>query len=139
VPLVAEGTDGVPTGDPFETQFTKGQRNIFRQAYQKRADASLGKVLSIHEKYTLKYTLDVFNVTNTTSFDVPGDNVTQNAAYNNAPSVASGYTEIAPTPTECQSGTAPSGSFYSCPTGLGITKHTIGSPRQVQMSLHFNF
>lgn len=139
VPLVAEGTDGVPIGDPFETQFTKGQRNIFRQAYQKRADASLGKVVSIHERYTLKYTLDVYNLTNTTSFDVPGDNVTQNAAYNNAPTVASTYAAIAPTPSQCQQGTAPGGTFYSCPTGLGITKHTIGSPRQVQMSLHFNF
>ncbi|KAA6463015.1 hypothetical protein DYQ86_06695 [Acidobacteria bacterium AB60] len=139
VPLVAEGTSGVPIGDPFETQFTKGQRNIFRQAYQKRADASLGKVVSFHEKYSLKYTLDVYNVTNTTSFDVPGDNVTQNAAYNNAPTVASTYTAVAPTPSQCQNNSAPEGTFYSCPTGLGVTKHTIGSPRQVQMSLHFNF
>ena len=139
VPLVAVGTNGVPNGDPFETQFTTGQRNIFRQAYQKRADASLSKLVSIHEKYTFKYTLDVYNVTNTSSFDVPGDNVTQNAAYNNAPSVASSYSEIAPTSSQCQQGTEPSGTFYSCPTGLGITKHTIGSPRQVQMSLHFNF
>lgn len=139
VPLVAVGTDGVPNGDPFETQFTSGQRNIFRQAYQKRADASLAKSISIHEKYKLKYTLDVYNVTNTTSFDVPSDNLTQNAAYNNAPTVASTYSEIAPTPTECQQGTAPPGTFYSCQSILGVTKHTIGSPRQVQMSLHFNF
>ncbi len=139
VPLIAEGTNGVPMGDPFETQFTKGQRNIFRQAYQKRADASLAKVMNIHERYSLRYTLDIYNVTNTTSFDVPGDDVTQNAAFNNAPTAASSYTEIAPTPSECQQGTAPSSTFYSCPTGLGVTKHTIGSPRQVQMSLHLTF
>ncbi len=30
-------------------------------------------------------------------------------------------------------------SFYNCPSGLGIVTHTIGSPRQVQMSLHFDF
>jgi hypothetical protein len=32
-----------------------------------------------------------------------------------------------------------SGSFYSCPSGLGIVSHTIGSPRQIQMSLQFLF
>ena len=31
------------------------------------------------------------------------------------------------------------GSFYSCPSGLGIVTHTIGSPRQIQMSLHLDF
>jgi hypothetical protein len=29
--------------------------------------------------------------------------------------------------------------LYSCPAGLGITLHTIGSPRQVQMSLRLDF
>jgi hypothetical protein len=29
--------------------------------------------------------------------------------------------------------------FYNCPAGLGITKHTIGAPRQIQMSLHLDF
>lgn len=139
LPLVAQGTNGVPNGDPFETQFTSGQRNIFRQAFQKRADASLAKSMSLREKYTLKYTIDVYNVSNTTSFDIPSDNVTQNAAYNNAPTLASTYTEIAPSPSECENGTAPSGTFYTCPTGLGIVKHTIGSPRQIQMSLHLVF
>jgi hypothetical protein len=32
-----------------------------------------------------------------------------------------------------------SDSFYSCPSGLGIVTHTIGSPRQIQMSLSFMF
>jgi hypothetical protein len=32
-----------------------------------------------------------------------------------------------------------SGSFYSCPVSLGIITHTIGSPRQVQMSLSLTF
>src|ERR1700722_7383053 len=35
IPLVAPGTSGVPNGDVFETAFTSGQRNIFRQAFQK--------------------------------------------------------------------------------------------------------
>jgi hypothetical protein len=29
--------------------------------------------------------------------------------------------------------------FYNCPAGLGYTVHTIGSPRQVQMSLRLEF
>ncbi len=119
VPLVSVGTLGVPAGDTYETSFTSGQRNIFRQAFQKRADASLVKNLQFKEKYSMRYTFDVYNLTNTSSFDIPGDDVTQNAAYNNAPVLGQ--------------------TLYSAPTGLGIVKHTIGSPRQVQMSLHLNF
>ena len=39
LPLIAAGGMGgaIPKTDPFETDFTKGQRNIFRQAFQKRA------------------------------------------------------------------------------------------------------
>ncbi len=85
LPLLSPGTDGVPNGDDFETTFTDGQRNIFRQPYQKRADMSLAKTLQIKEHYNLKYTFDVYNVTNTSSFDIPTNNVTQNLAYNNAP------------------------------------------------------
>ncbi|MGC1158210.1 MAG: hypothetical protein WA891_10520, partial [Acidobacteriaceae bacterium] len=139
LPLVSPGTDGVPAGDNFETTFTSGQRNIFRQPYQKRADASLVKSVQLSDKYALRYTFDVYNITNTTSFDIPTDNVTQNAGYNNAPDTADSYSEVAPTPQQCQGNSAPAGTFYSCPTGLGVVKHTIGSPRQIQMSLHFNF
>jgi len=78
-------------------------------------------------------------VFNTTSFDIPTNNVTQNAGYNNAPSLASSYSEVAPTPAQCQANNPPANTFYSCPTGLGVVKHTIGSPRQIQMSLRFNF
>ena len=56
-----------PVNDPFETGFTTGQRNIFRQAFQKRADASLVKVVNLKERYSLKFTFDVYNLTNTTS------------------------------------------------------------------------
>jgi len=139
IPLLSPGTDGVPNGDNFETTFTNGQRNIFRQSLQKRTDASLVKTLQIKERYVLKYTFDVFNVTNTTSFDIPTDEVTQNAGYNNAPTLASTYSQVAPTPAQCQSNNAPANTFYSCPTGLGVVKHTIGSPRQIQMSLRLNF
>ena len=115
---------------------TRGQRNIFRQAPQRRADISLVKLTPFHEQYKLRYTLDVFNLTNTTSFDVTGDQVSQNMDYNGYP-----IEGTVPAPTNnCV--TDPSGvntGFYNCPAGLGITTHTIGSPRQVQMSLRLDF
>jgi hypothetical protein len=119
LPLVAPGTDGVPQGDTYETNFITGERNIFRQSWQRRADASLVKSFTVHDRYSLRYTLDVYNVTNTASFDIPQNNVNQNVAFNNVPV-----------------GGLP---LYNPPAGLGIVKHTIGSPRQVQMSLHFDF
>jgi hypothetical protein len=128
LPLLPAGGLGgaIPPDDPYETTFTNGQRNIFRQAFQKRADASLVKITNFDkEKYSLKYTFDVYNLTNTTSFDVPGNEVSQNASYNNFP---------APD----QPATGP-GGLYSAPGGLGLVQHTIGSPRQIQMSLHFDF
>ena len=85
--LPAGGLNGaIPTSDPYETGFTTGQRNIFRQAFQKRADASLVKETKLTERYSLKYTFDVYNLTNTTSFDIPGNEVSQNAFYNAFPS-----------------------------------------------------
>jgi hypothetical protein len=126
---------GVPNNDPYETDFTHGQRNIFRQAFQKRADASLVKMTKFTERYSLKYTFDVYNLTNTTSFDVTGDNVSQDQYYDQYPAVGT-----TPLPTGCNAqGNQTNTSFFNCPTGLGITKHTIGSPRQVQMSLQFLF
>jgi len=136
--LAAGGLGGaIPPDDPYETGYTTGQRNIFRQAFQKRADASLVKVTTFDkERFTLKYTFDVYNLTNTTSFDIPGNQVSQNAGYDAFP-----YAGTPVQPGTCNAagvGTV-SGSFYSCPSGLGIVGHTIGSPRQIQMSLHLDF
>jgi hypothetical protein len=136
IPLIAPGQMGVPQGDLYETNFSSGQRNIFRQSWQKRADASLVKILPIASRYTLQYTFDVYNVTNTSSFDIPMDNVNQNQAFNNVPT----YGTPALPSNNCQ--TNPYGTntgFFNCPSGLGIVKHTIGSPRQIQMSLHLQF
>jgi hypothetical protein len=137
LPLLPAGGLGgaIPASDNFETGFTTGQRNIFRQAFQKRADASLVKVTPLGERYSLKYTLDVYNLTNTTSFDVPGNEVAQNQFYNPYP--VAGTT---PLPTDCKAdGSQSNTSFYNCPSGLGIVTHTIGSPRQIQMSASFTF
>jgi hypothetical protein len=134
LPLLNPGDLGgaIPASDPYETTFVShGQRNIFRQAPQKRADISLVKLTPIGERAKLRYTLDVFNLTNTTSFDITGDNVSQNANYNNYP-----LQGTPAKPTACDNTNQ---GLYSCPAGLGITLHTIGSPRQIQMSLRLDF
>jgi hypothetical protein len=133
LPLLQPGdlNGGIPPGDTFETNFTGGERNDFRQAWQKRADISIVKDLKITERFTLKYTLDIFNLTNTASFDVPIDNVSQNQGYNDTP--IEGTT---PLPTSCSNTNT---GFYNCPAGLGGVNKTIGGPRQIQMSLHLAF
>jgi len=138
IPLLNPGdlNGAIPANDPYETTFiSHGERNIFRQAPQKRADASLVKQTTINERFKLRYSLDVFNLTNTTSFDVTGDQVSQNMNYNGYPTEGT-----TPAPTGCDaSGHQTNSSFYNCPAGLGITLHTIGSPRQIQMSLRLDF
>ena len=137
VPILQPGQMGVPQGDYFETNFISGERNIFRQSWQKRADASLVKDIPIHETLALRYTFDVYNVTNTSSFDIPQNNVNQNYAFNNVPIYVGSTSEALP--SGCSTTTPAPGGLYNCPVGLGIVKHTIGSPRQIQMSLHLSF
>jgi hypothetical protein len=137
LPLLAPGAlnGAIPSNDPYETNFIDhGQRNIFRQSWQKRADLSLVKMTQITERSALKFTFDVFNLTNTASFDIPIDNVDQNINFNGFPVVGTPATT-----TPCNQNF--SGSIYVCPslTGLGITNKTIGSARQIQMSLSLTF
>jgi len=137
VPLLSPGDLGgaIPPGDTFETNFIPGggQRNIFRQPWQDRADISLVKITPITERFSLKYSFDVFNLTNHPSFDIPIDNVTQNLAFSETPVVGQQVL-----PTGCGS-SSPTNGFYFCPGGLGQTVHTIGSARQIQMSLSLSF
>ena len=123
LPLISPGglNGAVPANDPFETDFTSGQRNIFRQAAQKRSDLSIIKDMNVTERMSLRYTFDIFNLTNTASFDVPKDNVSQNEAYNGFPSLDQ------------------AGNFFNAPSGLGYVTSAIGSPRQIQMSLRLIF
>jgi hypothetical protein len=137
--LTPSASNGVPAGDNFETDFTSGQRNIFRQTWQKVANISIIKVTALTERVSLKYSLDVFNLTNTPSFDIPIDNVTQNLNFGQFPQVG---TTPFPTPSQCANngGSLFVGSdFYNCPGGLGQVTKTIGSARQVQMSLGVSF
>ncbi len=132
----------IPPGDTFETNFLAGggQRNIFRQSWQKRGDISVVKATQITERFTLKYSLDIFNLTNHPSFDIPIDNIDQNLAFSPFPVAQAPYgTGTTPTlATGCGTSNAANG-FYYCPTGLGQTVKTIGSSRQIQMSLSLLF
>jgi hypothetical protein len=86
---VSPGTDGIPTqvsgypADIYETDFAPtGQRNLFRQSSQKRLDLSIRKNIHATNKYNLQYEFNIFNVTNTTSLDVPQNQgqIRQNSA-----------------------------------------------------------
>ena len=134
LPLLNPGDLGgaIPAGDTFETNFTNGQRNIFRQSWQKAANISFVKLTQITERVAMKYSLDIFNLTNTSSFDIPIDDVSQNQFYNQFPVVGT-----PPLPANC--GNVAFCSFYNPPAGLGVVNKTIGSPRQIQMSLRFDF
>ena len=73
VPTAAMGGPTDPV-DIYETNFApENQRNIFRQAMQKRLDVSFRKSFKITDRYTVQYAFNIFNVTNTTSLDVPQD------------------------------------------------------------------
>jgi len=73
------GDEGIPVSkgsdpsDIYETAFNVGQRNIFRQAPQKRLDVSLRKGFKITEKTRAQFEFNAFNLTNTTSPDIPQD------------------------------------------------------------------
>ncbi len=132
----------IAPGDTFETNFLAGggQRNIFRQSWQKRADISVGKATEITERMTLKYSFDVFNLTNHPSFDIPIDNIDQNLAFSPFPVAQPPYgSNTTPTLASGCNGSNPQNGFYYCPTGLGQTVKTIGSSRQIQMSLSLVF
>jgi hypothetical protein len=136
LPLLAPGAlnGAIPSNDPYETNFiANGQRNIFRQPWQRRADISIVKMTKINERVSVRYSFDVFNLTNTASYDIPVDDVSQNINFNDFP-----YQGQPSTTTPCdQTFTA----LYVCPTlsGLGVTNKTISSPRQIQMSLSVLF
>src|SRR4249920_1254151 len=61
----------IPSDDSYETNFTTGQRNIFRQACQRRMDVSFVNNTSVTERMNLKFSFDVFNITNAPGVDVP--------------------------------------------------------------------
>ena len=86
VPTAAQGNEGDPT-DIYETNFApENQRNIFRQAMQKRLDISIRKTFHATQRIAVLYEFNIFNLTNTTSLDVPQDQtqIRQNFACSNS-------------------------------------------------------
>ena len=137
LPLLSPGAlnGAIPSNDPYETNFIDhGQRNIFRQPWQRRADIEFVKMTQITERSALKFTMEVFNLTNTASFDIPIDDVSQNINFNGFP--VAGITPATTNPCD-KTFTA----LYQCPSssGLGVTNKTISNPRQIQMSLSVSF
>jgi hypothetical protein len=143
------GTNGIPvsTGDDpmdiYQTAFNTGQRNIFRQDPQKRLDLSLRKGIRITEKVRLQYELNAFNLSNTTSLDIPqnqaqirqnnGCSATAIAAYggdNNCNTFRSylGYGQVVTSndPTDQQTALA---NLDQVPFATGSGKSTRLSPK----------
>lgn len=132
VPGCGVSTAGAPACDLVETTFGSGNRNIFRQEFQKRADISLIKDTQVGERIRVRYTFDVYNLTNSSSFDLPGNSINlgqgnAQVAYDpgasNVTNIGRQYKPLT-TPQEAQS------------QGLGQVTNTIGGPRNIQMSLH---
>lgn len=147
VPFVDPGVNGVPpcglstAGNPvcdvFETGWgPAGQRNIFREAFQSRGDISFVKSMPVTERVSLKYTFDIFNVTNTPSFDIPYNSVSGNPNYNNAPTYDSTQSVIANRQSVYSIN---SNNTLQQNLGLGVVQDTIGSPRLISMSMHVMF
>jgi hypothetical protein len=99
------GQKGIPvsTGsdpqDIYETDFAPSdQRNLFKQAFQKRLDLSIRKNFKITEKIGLMYAFNAFNVFNTTSLDVPQNQtqIAQSDACSNKAVPVNGYNNQCP-------------------------------------------
>ena len=137
------GVDGIPTSpagqpsDIYETNWNKGERNIFRQSGQKRFDLSLRKSFHFTEKLGLQYEFDAFNVTNTTSLDIPQDQAqirqndacsdSANSAGNNCAAGYVNYGQIATSPSSVDQQSALHNLDqipYTTGTGKGIQAPT---------------
>ena len=117
--FVAPGTNGVPACDSsgcddYESLYGTTGRNTFRGPFQVRFDTSLAKEFAIKERYQLRFEADAFNIFNHPDFDTPNNDVSFFPYYYGPPSIP------------------PQGS-------LGVIQHTIGSPRFLQLSMHFAF
>jgi hypothetical protein len=153
IPYITPGDSGVPpcdTSDPcdiYETGFAPTrQRNIFRQSPQKSLDLSLHKAFAVGERVSMDYEFNAFNVTNTTSLDIPQDQTQIGQAYVGS---EAGYGQVQatkgqesaqlsslyvmPTATKTSSGQTIS------PTNFGSVTNTIGSARMFTGAVHITF
>jgi hypothetical protein len=144
------GQKGIPTCvgnepcDIFENDFTPGQRNIFRQSFQKDADVSIQKITNFHDRIAVRYSLDIFNLTNTPSFDIPNNSATisqgelrTTTVNGKAATTSTSFGQVLSAPTNQQ---ADFNSLYVQPTigtgTFGAVRNTIGGSRTIEMSLH---
>jgi hypothetical protein len=170
VNLLQPGQKGIPSCtanepcDYFETDFTPGQRNIFRQAFQKRADLSITKTVKVGERFGAQYSFNVYNVTNTSSFDVPSNSASIGSSYVNAVTNSAGATTATSPEVYGQvltfkgnegrlgplaaNSTGTLGQLYKLPTTnsdgsttstFGAVRNTIGGSRAIEMALHLTF
>jgi hypothetical protein len=143
------GQKGIPncTGssepcDVFETDFTPGQRNIFRQSFQKDADLSIQKITRFSERYSARYTFDIYNLTNSVSLDVPNNSASVSQSKLTLPTggTAVAYGQVA---TSTATQTTDVTRLYVTPTlgatSFGSVRNAIGQPRTIEMSLHLVF
>jgi hypothetical protein len=147
---LSPGQKGIPNCagsepcDIFENDFTPGQRNIFRQSFQKDADVSIQKITTFGDRISARYSLDIFNVTNTPSFDIPNNNadISQgeltSTTFNGATKTArTAFGQVLSSPTNQ---TADFNKLYVQPTigttTFGAVRNTIGGSRTIEMSIH---
>jgi len=133
------GQDGVPPCDPVshacdnsETAFSNNGRNLFRGPFQKRADLSIFKDTAVTERVHIKYSLDIFNLTNTPSFDTPNNNISYALDFGNPPTFADPTGAAPPPGRNVKLGAPPDGN-------LGAIENAIGSPRLIRMAIHVIF
>ena len=118
------GTDGIPvsTGtdpqDIYETDFAPPQRNIFRQSPQMQINLSLRKQFKFTEKYSLQYEFNVFNITNTTSLDVP---MNQGQIRQNSACSTSAIQEAIPSSSNPYGSNCQPGEYYYVNYGQIVT------------------
>ncbi|HZB89248.1 MAG TPA: TonB-dependent receptor [Terracidiphilus sp.] len=137
--LTPGGPEGVPPCGPttlpgtnfcdaYESGFSNGQRNIFRSAFQKSANIAIVKETKVYERASLRLSMELINITNTPSFDAPGNSFDGDpnfAPYGNGPSPASdGFVPLGP-------GT-PESAFSD--NGVGVVSNPIGSARILQFT-----
>ncbi len=103
--------------------------------FQSRVDMALFKNFRIKERFKLRFDVQAFNIFNHPSFDTPNNNVTFNPGFRDP----ADYVGENPCVT-VNTGIGPQGAYTCPPHGqLGLIQHTIGSPRFLQMALHFTF
>lgn len=133
VPACGPTTDGTTFCDAYESGFSNGGRNIFRSAFQKSANIAFVKQTKITDKTNLRLSAEFLNITNTPSFDAPGNSFDGDpnfSPYGNGISPgADGFTSI---------GKGADPNTFS-DQGVGIVTNPIGGARQLQFTAIFTF